>query len=140
MYTSAIWQHCSSLRPFLSMRHGLNDQFYLLYWGGKFHTTNRTFIVQIHKDKTAIQLCWQVISFFKTCRHLARLQPSRIQWKISKFATLSVTLLFLSLGYRWYCGLFLWKWMKNNPFLDASLLFSMKNPSDPDFWSDLGRL
>ena len=42
------------------MRHGLNDQFYLFYWGGKFHTTNRTCIVQIHKDKTAIQLCWQV--------------------------------------------------------------------------------
>ena len=98
------------------MRHGLNDQFYLFYWGGKFHTTNRTCIVQIHKDKTAIQLCWQVISYFKTCRHLARLQPSRIQWKISKLATLSATLLFLSLSYCRYCGLFLWKWMKNNPF------------------------
>ena len=40
----------------------------------------------------------------------------RIQWKISKLATLSATLLFLSLGYRRYCGWFLWKWMKNNPF------------------------
>ena len=44
----------------------------------------------------------------------------------------------LSPGYRRYCGSFLWKWMKNNPFLDTSFLFSTKNPNDPDFWSDLG--
>ena len=28
--------------------------------------------------------------------------------------------------------------MKNNRFLDTALLFSTKNPNDPDFLSDLG--
>ena len=34
------------------------------------------------------------------------------------------SLVILSPGYRWYCGSFLWKWIKNNPFLDSSFLNS----------------
>ena len=35
IHTSAVWLHCSSLRPFFNPRHGLNDQFYPLYRSGK---------------------------------------------------------------------------------------------------------
>ena len=39
----------------------------------------------------------------------------------------------LSPGYRRYCGSILWKWMKNNPFLDTSFLGLTKNPNNSYF-------
>ena len=104
-----------------------------------------------YKEKTATQLyrrvlqdfAFQYISYFKTRLHLARLKQypkanAPETMKDQQTCNLVSSRVILSPGHRLYCGSFLWKWMKNNPFLDTSFLFSTKTPNDPDFWSDLG--
>ena len=103
-----------------------------------------------YKEKTATKLCWHVlktllfqyIPYFKTHLHLACLSSIlklTIQNTMKDHQTCNPvsSSVILSPGYHWYCGSFLWKWMRNNPSLDTSFLFSTKNPNDPDFfiWS-----
>ena len=100
-----------------------------------------------YKEKTATKLCWHVlktllfqyIPYFKTHLHLACLSSIlklTIQNTMKDHQTCNPvsSSVILSPGYHWYCGSFLWKWMRNNPSLDTSFLFSTKNPNDPDFF------
>ena len=59
IHTSTVWPHCSSLRPFLNPRRGLNDRFCLPFLSEmENRNTNRTcnVVVHSHKEKTATQL------------------------------------------------------------------------------------
>ena len=117
--------------------------------------TNRTCIVLVHRDKSR-QNCnttslARLAMFYFSIRYLiSRLIFTWPVWssileptvqntkKDQQIGNIIRSRVILSPGYRRYCGSFLWKWIKNIPFLDISFLFLTKNPNDPDFWSDLG--
>ena len=48
-------------------------------------------------------------------------KSSTIQWEISKTCNIVSSRVILSTGYRRYCGSFLWKWMKHNPWIHRFL-------------------
>ena len=76
-------------------------------------------------------LLFQWISYFKTHLHLAHV--TQYPWANGpEYNKRSANLQqYQQLCYSFsrilsYCGSFLWKWMKNNPFLDTSFLFLTK--------------
>ena len=85
-------------------------------------------------------LLFQQLSYFKTRLHSAHLkQYPWAKQKNQQICNIISSRVILSSGYRRYCRSFQWKWMKNNPLLDTSFLFSTKNPNNPDFWSDFSK-
>ena len=122
--------------------------------GQQNRNTNGTCIVLVHKDKSR-QKCYttspahlatfffQQISYFKTHQSSSSILELTVHSKMKdqQICNIISSRVILSPGYCRYCGSFLWKWMKNNPFLDTSFLFVTKNPAlgnNPDFWSYLG--
>ena len=141
IHTSTFWQDCISLRPFLNGSNGLNEWFYPFYRGGKIAIrTGPTLFWWQGKNcyttspsRLARHTLFQDSSSFCPSKPKAN-HPETMKDRQTCYLVSSRVI--LSPGHRRYCGSFLWKWMKNNPFLDTSFLFSTKTPNDPDFWSD----
>ena len=111
--------------------------FYPFYRGGKIDLHNP--IVLVTTKKTTIHnfagVSHKTLLFNYNTYLISTILKLTLQntMKDQETCNLVSSRVVLSPGYRRYCGSFLWKWMKNNPFLDTSFLFSTKNPNDPIF-------
>ena len=116
--------------------------FYPFYRGGKIDLHNPIVLVTTKKTtRYTTSLARITRLYFSITYLISTILKLTVQNTMKDHQTCNLVIssrVVLSPGYRRYCGSFLWKWMKNNPFLDTSFLFSTKNPNDPDFWSDLG--
>ena len=67
------------------------------------------------------------IWWWNTASHVWYITSRITEMKDQQICNIISSRVILSPGYRRYCGSFLWKWMKNNLFLDTSFLFIKRN-------------
>ena len=120
IHTAAVWQHCSSLRPFLNSRHGLNDHFYPFYRIVKSQSNRDLHCSSSQRLQIEIKLLHNFARFRRRVLHVTfsvdilldsssrNILELTVQNKMKdqQICNIISSLVILSPGYRRYCGSF----------------------------------